>query len=135
MLTKLFAARDSTRPLDRPTAWACLTANLLVLPGLGSIAGRRRVGWLQAILAAVGFGSTLFFMLRLLQSMWHWAAAIDEAGDGQALLAASRGRVALALGGLGLFALAWVWGLVTGLSLVRESAKAPHGPPEVPPRI
>ena len=96
-------------------AWACLAANALVLPGLGSfLAGQRLVGALQALLSLAGFALTM---------LWagSWIARLTTTGLPEGLGPYFRHGAA----GLGLFALAWVWGLVSGLLLVHASRTLP----------
>ena len=95
-------------------AWACLTANALVLPGLGSIgAGRFVEGTLQAIASVAGFALTM-----------SWALPFIGRAATELTLPEELGPIGYGLGGLLLFAAAWVWGLVTGVRLLREAKNA-----------
>jgi len=49
---------NERKPMDRLGAWLCLLANVIALPGLGSIIAGKRVGYAQALLALAGFGLT-----------------------------------------------------------------------------
>ena len=101
--------------MDEARAWACLMTNLLVLPGLGSLLAGRRVGWIQAALALVGFA------LSALWLVWFGAVFLREGGfplDGGPYLP-------VGLAGVLLFAMSWIWGLVTGLRVVSDS-RAPQ---------
>jgi hypothetical protein len=103
--------------MDEARAWACLMTNLLVLPGLGSLLAGRRVGWLQAALALVGFALSTVWLV------WFVATFFREGGfplDGGPYLPAG-------LLGVLVFAVSWVWGLLTGLRVVRESRGARTG--------
>jgi len=94
--------------MDEARAWACLMTNLLVLPGLGSLLAGRRVGWLQAALAVVGFALSTVWLV------WFVATLFSESGfplDGGPYLPAG-------IVGVLLFTVSWVWGLVTGLRVV-----------------
>ena len=97
--------------MDEARAWACLMTNLLVLPGLGSLLAGRRAGWPQAALAFVGFA---------LSTVWLGWFVIAWSRTGSFPL---DGGPYLPLGLLGvlLFAVSWMWGLVTCLAVVRES--------------
>lgn len=93
-----------------------MLTNLLVLPGLGSFLGGRRVaGCLQILLAIAGFVLTLDWFVTFL-SLW-WQTAQFPVDGGPHLL--------LGLAGVGLFGLAWLWGLLTGLSILRRSHHRP----------
>jgi hypothetical protein len=108
---KTSSAADARQPLDRPTAWAFTVTNLATLPGLGSIAAGRRVGWPQAMLALAGFGLTLWGLVR---TVLEWVAAGElPVGITKPLL--------ISLAGLAGFAAAWLWALATSLSLLREA--------------
>ena len=77
-------------------------ANLLILPGLGTwAAGRIVAAVLQATLAIVGFAIALAGVVTYAREQW-WQ---QEAADGSGPM-----RIAV---GLGLFAAAWLWSLLT----------------------
>jgi len=103
-----------TQGQDETRAWACLMTNLLVLPGLGSLLVGRRSGWAQAALALLGFALTLVWLVWFAVT---WSGTGEFPLDGGPYLGEG-------VGGVLLFAVSWVWGLVTGLSVVRKS-----GPP------
>lgn len=115
---------------DRPSARACTLTNLLVLPGLGSLAAGRKVGWAQAALALAGVGLFLYGVARLLRD---WLAAGAEPVFEFTL------ALGCLLGGLAVSVVAWLWALVTSLQIhrevrarERESAAAAAGSPAVP---
>jgi hypothetical protein len=100
----------------RERAWAALSANALVVPGLGSIVYlRRRSGWLQAGLGVAGFALTVSWLALTVQ---------DWLREG---LPASVPRPGVLLAGAALFAAGWLWGLADGLAALRA---APPEPPE-----
>lgn len=88
---------------SRARALAALALNAGVFPGVGSIAAGARVGWAQAALGAIGLAGMLL-LLAPLATRPSWALV------GLALAA-----VLATLG-------AWVWGVVTGVRLVRAAA-------------
>jgi hypothetical protein len=83
-------------------------ANLLVLPGLGSLIAGRRSGWAQAAVALAGFALT---------TVWFVWFVAEWARSGNFPLDAGPYLPAGALGVL-LFAVSWTWGLITGLAVV-----------------
>jgi hypothetical protein len=91
---------------DKPTAGlgvVVLLLNALVLPGLGSLIGRKiNAGLVQLILAILG---QLF-----LGSLVHSQLAMGFAGLG-----------ALGIIGLVLLAVSWIWGIVSGILIIRDS--------------
>ncbi len=115
------------RPLDRAAAWGCLTANLVV-PGTGTLAGGRRSGYAQGVLALAGTGLTLVFGVRFLA--WYaanYARLQQEDLDPFAVLGEIWLAVRWALLGMALFALAWLWALGSSLLLLREARRAEKG--------
>lgn len=93
-------------------AWACLMTNVLVLPGLGTLAaGRRAAGLVQTILALAGFVLVCGWLVSFVLDAVRAAALPENLG---------------AHAGLGFFGLvlavgSWVWGLLSGLAILRES--------------
>ena len=113
--------RDLARgPVDETRAWTCLSLNLLVLPGLGSFLVRRRVaGVMQAAVALVGAGLSLWWLILLARQRMEEGAFPLEGGD------------ALGIGVLGVtvFAAAWAWSLATGLAVIRGTRTTSAPPP------
>ena len=105
--------RDWARgPIDETRAWTSLSMNLLVLPGLGSfLVGRRIAGTAQAMLASVGAGMSVWWLILLAR---QWAQdgyfPIDGGHDFR-----------IGVSGVVVFAVAWVWSLVTSLTVVHEA--------------
>src|SRR5437763_16321231 len=89
--------------LDRSRAMPCLLVNLLVIPGIGSLMAKRASGWVQLLLALSSMGIILVWLFRLILA---WSQTFVMPTDW-------RDYEGLALG-LVVFALAWVWSLVTG---------------------
>jgi hypothetical protein len=100
------------QPLDPETARNCLLTNLLVLPGFGSLMGGRKIGWLQIVLAIIGFVMTPVYFI---------GAAPEWIRTGHFVCEFNRYLV-LSFVGILLFLIAWVWGLATGLA-IRRSAR------------
>jgi hypothetical protein len=89
--------------------------NLVVLPGLGSFLARRRIaGAAQAMLAGTGAGMSLWWLVLLAR---QWADdgyfPIDGGNDFR-----------IGVTGVLVFAVAWVWSLVTSLSVL-HAARSP----------
>jgi hypothetical protein len=97
------------REMDETLAWSCLAANLLVLPGLGSVMARRLVeGALQAALALGGTGLTMYWLVSFARL---WASEGEFPLDGGP-------DFAQGLMGVGVFALGWMWSLATSLAVL-----------------
>lgn len=120
--------------LKPASARNCFLVNQFATPGLGSLMGGRIVaGTGQLILALIGFAIVIYWFLRTMQEYYS-------------LLSSEEPTVSYAKfgwSGLLFFAAAWLWSLLTSISLMRE-AKAqerenPSGPPpritNVPPKI
>ena len=98
--------------------------NLLATPGLGSIVARRWIaGTGQLALAVAGF--TIYF-IWFIQQMSQLYGQIDDSVPVHSVAWIAQ------LGG-GLFALAWLWSLVTSVSLMRAAAQATRKPPAIFP--
>lgn len=126
--------REKPRPpLTATRAWTYLGINLFATPGLGSyMGGRKGAGSGQLCLSVAGF---------LLITTWMFKTFYGV------VTAEMNGTDSVAPGaiwwqsGTFFFALAWVWSLVTSISLVREVGSAPVAvPPPLaslssPPRL
>lgn len=96
-------------------AWACLGANALVLPGLGSLASGLWIsGTLQVLASLAGFLLTMSWALS-------WIGTALAEGALPVDLGPNLGRGAL---GLLLFAVSWLWALGSGALLVRQARGA-----------
>ena len=120
---KIFSASANPKPADRQAAQGFLASNL-VLPGLGSLAAGRRAGWPQLALCLVGFAITLFFGVRFLTwSLAHWSEfhGTDPMLDPMKPLRDLWQQARWPLLGIALFAVSWVWALLTSWSMLAES--------------
>ena len=98
---------------ERDRLWAALSANALVLPGAGSLMLGRRSGWFQAALALAGFVIGLVWIVQVVR---QWMT------EGRASLVPIP-HLGLGLLGLGLAAVAWVWGMATAWGAVRRARR------------
>ena len=95
--------------------------NQLATPGLGSVIGGRRFeGIGQLILAVAGVLMVVGWFVHLTLDAYHQIMA-GAAGS------SPRSRLGPA-GGI-TFVLAWLWALVTSLSLLREARRNEHDKP------
>lgn len=103
------------QPVGSGRAWGCLVVNLFVTPGFGSaLGGWPRSGVAQFLLALTGvgcFGAWVFGVLRQFYGAWERDVSPEVRWWPMIL-------------GLGLFFIAWVWGLVTGVLIVRQARRA-----------
>lgn len=97
--------------MDPSRALSCLAANLLVLPGLGTLVAGRRWGMTQAALALVGFVLTLAWLASFAMA-WIRLGAIPLTGGP---------HLSWGILGVGVFGAAWLWSLATGLAVLRET--------------
>jgi hypothetical protein len=107
---KLRAFLEDAGPMDEAKAWACLTANLLVLPGLGTFVTGRKSGLVQATLALLGFGLTLFSLTSFVME-WIRLRSLPEDGGP---------HLVWGILGIALFGAAWLWSLATGMAVVND---------------
>ena len=120
---KIFSARAKLKPADRQAAQGFLATNL-VLPGLGSLAAGRRVGLPQLALCLVGFGLTLFWGVRFIYwSLDHWAEFHNSTPslDPMKPLRDLWQQARWPLLGIVLFALSWIWALLTSWAMLAET--------------
>lgn len=103
------------KPIDRPAAWACTITNLAALPGLGTIAAGRKVGYAQAALALTGFALNL---------VWAFLLVRDWRAEG-ALPTDFRPSLWLGIAGVFIFGTGWLWSLSSSLQLHRQAGKPP----------
>lgn len=119
------------KPLKASTARNAALINQLATPGLGTlIAGRWVTGGLQLALAGTGF---CFFVAWFFEIMRQFYGQIE--GNVEVKPVAWIGWT-----GAMLFALAWLWSLVTSICLVIEARRQrakdffqPPPPPKPPP--
>jgi hypothetical protein len=121
---KISSARASSESSARETARGCFTTNL-VIPGLGSLVGGRKIGYLQLVLCYLGQGITLVFGIHLIYwSLANWSKIYHpNAEDPLANLREIWLQLRLPLLGILLFAIAWIWALLTSCRLLDDAKK------------
>lgn len=98
---------------DEAVAWGGLVANLLVLPGLGSLLVGRKVGWIQATLALGGFVLTLVWLVSFVRAWLSLGEFPLDAGP----------EMTTGLFGIALFGVALLWSLGTSLSVAWRAGR------------
>jgi len=99
-------------PLSRSAARNAALLNQCATPGLGSLmAGRRLAGIGQLLLAIAGFVMVVGWFALLALQIYN-----ELLNDAQPKSVAWLGAV-----GAAIFAVAWLWSLVTSLSVLREA--------------
>ncbi|MGD1086570.1 MAG: hypothetical protein ABSA47_17675 [Verrucomicrobiota bacterium] len=128
---KITLALAQARPMSRSEAWGCLTANL-ALPGSGSLAAGRAVGYFQMAVYLFGFVISIIGWVALIR--WYLAnpdqAKQSTIDDPFAGLEATWRMGRLAVLGIAMFVFALSWAIVTSLQILKANPKDP-----VPPRI
>ena len=122
------------RPLDRQTAWGCLTTNQFGLPGLGSLAAGHLTGYGQMTLSLAGLALTAAYGVRFLTwfvSQWTKLQQLQEEPD--VYMHEIWVHFRWPLLGMAVFLAGWLWALATSLSIVAKAKSAEAKP--VPPRI
>jgi len=121
---KIFSGEKLLKPA---TARNCFLVNQFATPGLGSLMGGRILaGTGQLLLALIGFALVIYWFLRTMQEYYSLISS-----DAPTVSYAKFG-----LAGVLFFAAAWLWSLLTSISLIRKAKEQePKNPPELPPRI
>ncbi len=121
---------SARRSLTRAEAKGCLAANL-ALPGAGSLAAGRAVGYFQMALAFGGTIVTVVSGLPMIQwCLANFARLQDPGADPLGPLMELWSHARWPLAGIFLFGFSAVWAGFTGWRLVAESSEE-----GVPPRI
>jgi hypothetical protein len=122
---KPLVARPTRKTVSRTAARNAALVNQCATPGLGSLmAGRWIAGTGQLLLALAGL---VFFVIWFVQTMIQAYNQIMD--DATPHSVAGIGQI-----GALLFILAWLWALVTSISLVtRAKSEEPIAPPAVRP--
>ena len=107
--------RWTNKPLDRGKALSAFLVNQLSTPGLGSLAAGRRIsGSAQLLLASAGFGLIMAWFIRVM--IVYYSLMLSDVPSTEPDLQHGLWRV-----GTVLFGVAWLWSLVTSISLMREA--------------
>lgn len=123
-------ARASRGPANRAEAWACLTANL-ALPGTGSLAAGKSIGYFQFALTVAGFFVTVLAGIHFIQwTLANWNTVHDPNADPFETLGSMWREGRWAFAGIAMFAAAMLWAAITSLQILAAHPKNP-----VPPKI
>lgn len=115
----------SPKPLTAASARNAALVNLLVTPGLGTLmVSKIALGLAQLALAFAGFGFVLVWFLAV---MWQYYGQIS--GNVEVKPVGWIGII-----GAVLFLAAWLWSLITSISLIHQARRSTATPP-VPPII
>ena len=130
---KISLALGQRKPLDRTTAWGCLTANLAV-PGCGSLVAGRVSGYFQLALAIAGMALTTFFGLRFF--VWYvnnWSHLQQTQEDMAANFAELWLRLRWTVLGFLIFLAGLLWALASSIGIVLQARRAgTNQPPKLP---
>ena len=128
---KFSLALGQRRPLNRATAWGCLTTNVAI-PGCGSLVAGRMSGYLQLLIAMIGMGVSVYFGFKFI--VWYvsnWAQMQQIQPDSASNFHELWLRLRWFLLGVCLFGSGWLWALGCSLGILAEAKKAPTAPPPV----
>lgn len=129
MRMKTFSGSKSHDVAGRQTAQGYAATNV-VLPGLGSLTAGRKAGLIQLCLCLGGFGMTLGFGTRFIfWALAHWSEFQNVGPDADPLknLRDLLEHACWPLLGIILFAISWLWALLTSRSLLNESKNKSAG--------
>lgn len=111
------------KPLNRTTARNAALVNLCATPGLGSLMARRWVAGVgQLILAVAGFGLMLGWFVKLMSAFYSLGSDFSTGPAGESHVSISW---RLLKWGVAIFAVSWLWSLVTSIQLIRAARKMP----------
>ena len=115
MPMKISLAPNRGQPLDQARATNCAVINLAATPGLGSwIAGRMIEAVGQLILSVTGFCLITGWMVQMVLT------AVKKFNDASPEAETSTRQLKV---GAAIFILAWIWSLVTSISVWREAKR------------
>src|SRR5207247_5646875 len=112
---KLSLALGQRRPLDRATAWGCLTTNVAI-PGCGSLVAGRVSGYWQFMIVLIGEVMSVYFGLKFF--FWYqanWAHMQQIQPDSAANFHELWLRLRWCLLGMGVFGCGRPWALGTSV--------------------
>jgi hypothetical protein len=120
----------SGRVLNRSEARGCLAANL-ALPGAGSLAAGKAVGYVQMIMTFAGMIVTILGGIPMIEwCLNNWARLQDPSGDPGGVMLDLWLHLRWPLAGIGLYAVGLAWAALTGVLLLSRASEE-----GVPPRI
>ncbi len=106
------------------TAKACLIANALVLPGLGSLMRGRKAGSLQVTASLIGLLLSIYATKNLVQFIGKADISPTDTEAAIAFVREAGKELSLAGAGLAILGFAWLWSLLTSWSLFKEDREA-----------
>jgi hypothetical protein len=115
------------KKLNSASARNCFLVNQFATPGLGSLMGGRILpGIGQLLLAVLGFALVMVWFLRTMKEYYSLLTEdVKEVSYANYFLA-----------GVLFFVAAWLWSLLTSISMIRQAKdEPPPGPSATPPRI
>jgi H+/gluconate symporter-like permease len=114
--------------MSHAEAVGCLTANL-ALPGAGSLAAGKGVGYAQLVVAVIGVIVSVVSCATAFRWFLLTGGQSSETNPETNLIDLWR-HIRWPLFGMGIFLIALIWALLTGLQILSAHPKDP-----VPPRI
>ena len=123
MPTKTSSQTGQRKTLDKRRAWVCASINQLAFPGAGTVMAGRWIGYFQAVVMIAGFALTSFYFLAVIQGAVQ--LIINGAMNEEEFRASYHQYIwTLELGSV-LTAVAWLWSLISSVSIVRSVPKEP----------
>jgi hypothetical protein len=120
---KIFLGQKNHDVNGLQNAQGCFTTNL-VMPGLGSLVGGRKIGIVQLALCLAGFGITLGFGVHFIfWALAHWSEFYGNNPDADPLVPLRDlwQQARWPMLGIFVFAFTWLWALFTSRSILREA--------------
>ena len=115
--------------LTPANARTLLIVNLVACPGIGTIMAGRRIGYVQAAAMVGGMCMLLAFVAVYFKAATQVLA--NPFSSEEQWWSMLRRASWMGIGGLGVCIIAWLWGLATGLSLIRSAKERAGKPPPI----
>jgi len=119
----------SEEPMTHAEAVGCMAANL-ALPGAGSLAAGRAVGYAQLVIATIGLIVSGVSCALALKWYYEAAASFSDIVPDSSFLIELWQHLEWPLAGMGIFLVGFGWAVITGRQILAE-----HPKENAPPRI
>ena len=111
------------KPLTISKAWSCAAMNQLAFPGIGTVMARRKIGYFQAAIMISGFLLTMYFFCWYIGSLLQ-APFQNDWNETRFYAEVARRKWIGIIGGI-ICAAAWLWALMSSLSIIKEARSHP----------
>lgn len=121
---KTFSETQKRKNKKPPSPKACVLANALILPGLGTLMRHRREGYFQVATAVAGLVVSAVASARLLQIMGNIPIAPIDPDVAVRLVHDAAPELISAAAGLVVFGFSWLWSMSSSAAIFRDDRNA-----------